>query len=396
MKILICNVGSTSLKYQLIDMAHGERAISRGKVERVGSANAVFSHSDDQGAHKETLKIPTHREAILKMLEFLIGRAIKDLSEISCVGFKVVHGGEVTGVQFLDDAVLSKMEEYSTVAPAHNPPYIAAIRQFRDLMPGVPLIGSFETGFHKNMPPEAYLYPIPLSLYREHGVRRYGFHGASHEYVTKEVEKILGRHDLKIISCHMGGSGSLCAVKNGVSIDTSMGMSLQCGIMHNNRCGDIDPYIIFYMMEDLGMGLEEVKEILDKKSGLLGISGGISGDLRDVEEASKNGNKDAETALLAYCYGVKKYIGAYAAALGGVDAIAFAGGIGENSATVRSLVCKDLGFLGAELDEGKNQDPPGDGVLSTDRSRVKIIRVFTNEEIIVARKAMEILTGRGE
>ena len=393
MNILICNVGSTSLKYQLFDMNAGERVLAAGGAERVGAMQSLFYHKNMQNgdAVRENAVFPTHREAISAMLERLLDGCVASLAEISCVGFKVVHAKGVTGVQYLTEDVLQAMADFNSVAPAHNPPYIAAIRQFAALMPDTPLIGSFETAFHANMPPEAYLYPIPLELSRKHAIRRYGFHGASLEYLSTWTANKMGREDLKLVCCHLGGSGSLCAVKNGISIDTTMGMGLQCGVLQNNRIGDMDPYIIFHLVEECGMELGEVKQMLQTKGGLLGMSGGVSNDLRDIQEAADAGNVDAANAVKAYAYGIKKYIGAYAAAMGGVDAIVFGGGIGRNSASVRQMSLEGLEFLGAELDEAKNKDCAGGDDLSKEGTKVRIFVVDTNEEIIVARKAKALL-----
>jgi len=396
MNILICNVGSTSLKYQLFDMDHGEKVLSSGGAERVGAAKSLFYHKNTltgESIRKEAV-FPTHGEAISAMLEHLLDGCIQTMDEISCVGFKVVHAKGVTGVQYLTEDVLQAMADFNSVAPAHNPPYIAAIRQFAALMPNTPLIGSFETAFHANMPPEAYLYPIPLELSRKHAIRRYGFHGASLEYLSTWTAKKMGREDLKLVCCHLGGSGSLCAVKNGISIDTTMGMSLQCGVLQNNRIGDMDPYVIFYLVEECGMELSEVKQMLQTKSGLYGMSGGVSNDLRDVQEAADAGNEDAANAVKAYSYIIKKYIGAYAAAMGGVDAIVFGGGIGRNSASVRQMSLEGLEFLGAELDADKNKNCTGGDDLPKEGSKVRIFVVDTNEEIIVARKAKALLESK--
>ncbi len=392
MKILICNVGSTSLKYQLFDMDDHQRVIAAGRTERVGGTVSTFLHLSAEGNRvEEELPLPTHREAIAHMLEKLLSGDISSLGEISCVGFKVVHAKGVTGVQYLDEPVLQAMEAYNSIAPAHNPPYIAAIRQFAQLLPEVPLIGSFETGFHADMPPEAYLYSIPAELTKTYGIRRYGFHGASHEYISNYVSQKVGRSDLRLVSCHLGGSGSLCAVKNGRSVDTTLGFSLQSGIMHNNRIGDIDPYITFFLAEEAGMSLAEIKELYQKKSGFYGMSGGISNDLRDIEQAAAEGNKNAANALGSYCYQIKKLIGSYAAAMGGLDAVAFAGGIGENSASVRRLSCGGLEFLGIVLDEQKNEQAVIGSEISAAESRVRIFVTGTNEELVVARKASELL-----
>lgn len=393
MKILICNVGSTSLKYQLFDMDDGEKVLCAGGAERVGAAKSLFYHKNNltgDAVHQEAV-FPTHREAICAMLEQILCGCLESLLDISCVGFKVVHAKGVTGVQYLTEDVLRAMADFNSVAPAHNPPYIAAIRQFKNLMPDTPMIGSFETAFHANMPPEAYLYPIPLELSKEHAIRRYGFHGASLEYLSTFAAKEMGREDLKLVCCHLGGSGSLCAVKNGVSVDTTMGMGLQCGVLQNNRAGDMDPYVIFHLVEECGMTLDEVKTMLQTKSGLLGLSGGVSNDLRDIQEAADNGNEDCQNAIKAYAYGIKKYIGAYAAAMGGIDGIVFGGGIGRKSDRVRALSLEGLEFLGVQLDAEKNANANGGDDISTADSKVRIYVVDTNEEIVVARKAKALL-----
>ena len=393
MNILICNVGSTSLKYQLFDMDAGEKVLCAGGAERVGAEKSLFYHKNNLtgDAVNQEAVFPTHREAICAMLEQLLCGCIASLSEISCVGFKVVHAKGVTGVQYLTEDVLRAMADFNSVAPAHNPPYIAAIRQFKNLMPDTPMIGSFETAFHANMPPEAYLYSIPLELSKQHAIRRYGFHGASLEYLSTWTAEKMGRNDLKLVCCHLGGSGSLCAVKDGISIDTTMGMGLQCGVLQNNRIGDIDPYIIFHLVEECGMELGEVKTMLQSKSGLYGLSGGVSNDLRDIQEAAKNGNEDCQNAIKAYAYGIKKYIGAYAAAMGGLDGIVFGGGIGRKSDTVRAVSLAGLEFLGVQMDENKNATAEGGDDISVDGSPVRIFLVDTNEEIVVARKAKALL-----
>ena len=393
MNILICNVGSTSLKYQLFRMDEDETVLASGGAERVGAPKSSFYHKNyltGQSLRCDA-QFPSHAEAISMMLQHLMQGVISSTAEISCVGFKVVHAKGVTGVQYLTDDVLKAMADFNSVAPAHNPPYIAAIRQFRERMPGTPLIGSFETAFHANMPPEAYLYPIPLELSKKHAIRRYGFHGASLEYLSTWTAKEMGRDDLKIVCCHLGGSGSLCAVKNGISIDTTMGMGLQCGVLQNNRIGDMDPYIIFHLVEECGMELSEVKTMLQTKSGLYGMSGGVSNDLRDIQEAADAGNEDCKNAVKAYAYGIKKYIGAYTAAMGGVDAVVFGGGIGRNSDAVRAMALEDLACFGICLDAQKNRAAKGGDDISETGSPVRIYVVDTNEEIIVARKAKALL-----
>ena len=291
MNILICNVGSTSLKYQLFRMPE-ELVVASGGAERVGAGEGRFyAKTHENGAlTDESAVFPTHREAIARMLRQLTDTVLPDLSALDCVGFKVVLAKGISGVQVLTDDVLSSMEAFSSIAPAHNPPYLAAIRQFRALLPGTPLIGAFETAFHRTMPPEAYYYSIPIEISRNYDIRRNGFHGASIEYMTEWTQERMEREDLKLVVCHLGGSGSICAVKNGKSLDTSLGLTLQCGTMHNNRCGDIDPYIIFYLVESCGMTLEEVKQMLQTRSGLYGMSGGAGRDLRDVQAAAEAGN----------------------------------------------------------------------------------------------------------
>ena len=377
----------------LVDMDAGEKVLASGGAERVGAAKSSFYHKNHvtgQSLRKDAV-FPTHGEAISAMLTALLDGCIFSLKDISCVGFKVVHAKGVTGVQYLTEDVLQAMADFNSVAPAHNPPYIAAIRQFAALMPDTPLIGAFETAFHAQMPPEAYLYPIPLELSKQHAIRRYGFHGASLEYLSSWTSEAMGRQDLKLVCCHLGGSGSLCAVKNGISIDTTMGMGLQCGVLQNNRIGDMDPYIIFHLVEECGMTLNDVKTMLQTKSGLYGMSGGISNDLRDIEEAAVAGNTDCQNAVKAYSYHIKKYIGAYTAAMGGLDAVVFGGGIGRNSASVRALALEGLECLGVKLDMDKNANAKGGDDISASDSRVRIYVVDTNEEIIVARKAKCLL-----
>ena len=393
MNILICNVGSTSLKYQLFDMDAGEKVLAVGGAERVGAAKSLFYHTNKLNGDSVRMDavFPTHGEAISQMLKHLLDGVISSMKEISCVGFKVVHAKGVTGVQYLTEDVLQAMADFNSVAPAHNPPYIAAIRQFKELMPNTPMIGSFETAFHAQMPPEAYLYPIPLELSKKHAIRRYGFHGASLEYLSTWTANTMNRDDLKLVCCHLGGSGSLCAVKDGISVDTTMGMGLQCGVLQNNRIGDMDPYIIFHLVEECGMELSEIKTMLQTKSGLYGMSGGVSNDLRDIQEAADAGNEDCQNAVKAYSYGIKKYIGAYTAAMGGLDAIVFGGGIGRNSASVREKSLKGLECFGVVLDNHKNMIAKGGDDISAPHSKVRIYVVDTNEEIIVARKAKALL-----
>ena len=392
MKILICNVGSTSLKYRLFEDTAWE-CISKGKVERIGGDSSTFQFSLLEGATVSgTAPIKDYKSAISLMLKHLVGPTapLKSLNELSAVGFKVVHAKGVTGVQLLDERVIKAMEDYNSIAPAHNPPYIKAIRIFSKLLPEVPMVGSFETGFHSRMPRCAYLYGIPYEWYEKYGIRRYGFHGASHQYVSERITAILGQRPKRLITCHLGGSSSLCAIKDGVSIDTSLGFSLQSGVEHQYRCGDVDSFIMPFLMKSAGMSEEEVEIGMTKKGGLAGISG-LSGDIRDLEEASEAGNDRALAALEVFSYEVKKYIGAYAAALGGVDAICFAGGIGENGAKMRARILEGMEYLGVELDGKKNLELKGEGEISAPSSKARVFVIPTDEEQVVAKLTIKLI-----
>jgi acetate kinase len=396
MKILVCNVGSTSLKYQVFEMP-GEQQLAHGQMERIGSPMAHFRHcvaSKPEVSAAESL--PNQRAAIQRMISLLCDArvgALADLRELNGIGFKVVGGRGVTGATLLDEKVLAAMEEYVPLLPAHNPPYIAAVRLFRDLLPGVPLVGLFETAFHDGMPPRAYLYSVPYEWYERYGVRRLGYHGASLRYIAKRVPELLRRppNTLRVVACHLGGSSSVCAILGGRSIDTSMGMSAQAGIPMANRCGDVDPFVILYVMEQTGLSTEEIRQALITRGGLLGISG-VSGDVRDLEIAAANGNVRARLALEIFAYTVKKYIGAFAAAMGGLDVIAFAGGIGENGIEMRCEICRGLEFLGVDLDERRNQVRKQEAIISKEGARVVVLVVPTNEEIVVARETARIIS----
>ncbi|MDA8216783.1 MAG: acetate kinase [Dehalococcoidales bacterium] len=397
MRVLLSNVGSTSLKFRLLEMDN-ESTLALGRIERVGSDHAIFNY-------QTTGKEPISRELRVRDYSAAVRLAVDSLchpetgvldrlSDLGAVGFKVVHGGPVTGSLRIDGSVLEALEEYSAIAPAHNPPYIQAIRIFMRLLPTTPLVGVFETSFHQTLPERAFLYGVPYEWYEKYGIRRYGFHGASHRYVAERTAQLLGQPaaDLRIITCHLGGSSSLCAVKGGHSIDTSMGFSPQAGTSMSNRHGDVDVWIVPFMMERAGLSLAEVKQALGKESGLLGISG-LSGDVRDLEEAAANGHRRAALALEVFAYDVKKYIGAYAAALGGVDALAFAGGIGERGVAMRRRICEGLEFLGIALDPAKDEVSAREAIISPDDARVKVFVVPTNEEIIVARETVKVIGG---
>ena len=396
MKVLVPNLGSTSLKYQLIDM-EGERILARGKIERIGSAQAVVITWDSEGKSAQTTAaIPDHRAAIRTLIERL-GQIAEGRQAIDAVGFKAVHGGpRYRGSFLVTDELLAAMQEFVPAAPVHNPVYIQAMQIFREALPGAPMVAVFEPGFHVTIPDRAAVYGVPYEWLEKYGVRRYGFHGSSHRYIAQRVPQMLGRlaAGLRLVSCHLGGSSSICAIRDGESFDSSFGFSAQSGMEHAARSGELDPFAVLYVMEKEKLTTAQISEILCKKSGLLGISG-LSNDLRDIEEAATKGHARAALAIDILVYEIKKYVGAFAAAMGGLDAVAFAGGIGENSWHVRQEVCRNLEFLGIELDEEKNRLPAsGDRVISSPNSKVAVLVVYSNEEIIVARETVRVLAER--
>ncbi|MCA9259599.1 MAG: acetate/propionate family kinase [Planctomycetales bacterium] len=392
MKILVANLGSTSFKYRLFDM-NDERQLARGGVERIGSEESqCFVEIEGQRSELIT-HAPDHAAAVKLCLQQLTdpqSGCLNDAAEVSAIGFKAVHGGRAGGVVRVDDDVLAAMEEMAQVAPAHNPPYVAAMRQLRDKLPQIPLIAAFETGFHLTIPPRLRHYAVPYAWANDLGVQRWGFHGASHRYVAERTASLLGQDDLRVISCHLGGSSSVCAAANGQSRAASMGMSPQSGLPQNNRVGDFDPFALPMLMERLGMSLDEVLELLGEQSGLLGLSG-LSGDVRDIAAAADGGDERARLALEVYTTSVRHYLGAYLVELGGADAIAFAGGIGENDAEVRKAICANLAELGIVLDEQANASARGEGPIHAPESRTQIWIVPTNEEFIVARQVCQFL-----
>ncbi|MFB3827867.1 MAG: acetate/propionate family kinase [Bryobacteraceae bacterium] len=363
MNLLIPNLGSTSLKYQILEMP-SEKVLAKGRMERVRD----------------------YREAIAQI-------RTADTA-IDAVGFKAVLAGpDYRGTFVVDDALLAAMEQYLPAAPAHNAIYLAAMRAFRESLPGVPLVAAFETEFHVTMPEHARQYGVPPA-WRAEGVAKYGFHGASHRYVAERVREMLGR-DVRLVSCHLGGSSSMCAVDGGRSVDTTMGFSPQSGLENATRHGELDVFAVLYMMERHGWSVEEVRRQLARGGGLAGLSGIDGGDVRDLEQAAANGNAAAAMALDVFVYEVRKTIGAYAAVMGGLDAVAFTGGIGENSARLRAECCRGLEFLGLVLDPAANQSGSGDRVVSRADSRVKVLAVSTNEELIVARRVYRKLAELG-
>ena len=396
MKVLVINCGSSSLKYQLIDST-SEEVLAKGLCERIGIDGSMLTH---QPVGKDKIKMecdmPDHTSAVSFVLEALTNKehgCIQSLSEIDAVGHRIVHGGEkFHDAVVIDENVLNAITECNELAPLHNPANLIGIRSCSQLMPNVPQVGVFDTAFHQTMPPKAYLYGIPYEYYEKYKIRRYGFHGTSHDYVSKRAAEILGkdRKDLKIIVCHLGNGASVSAVQNGKCIDTSMGLTPLEGLIMGTRSGDIDPAIVDYLCQKEDMSAQEVNQILNKKSGVLGLSG-ISSDFRDLATAAEEGNQRAKTALDAYAYRVGKYIGAYCAAMNGVDVIAFTAGVGENNAAVRSKIGEYLGYLGADIDKEKNKIRGEEIVLSSSKSRVTIMVVPTNEELAIARATVTLV-----
>lgn len=382
MKILICNVGSTSLKFKLWEMP-GHAILAEGRVERVGSERAIFQYSrGDYRKLLEPVHIPDYTTGIQMYLELLTGGkapAIGTLEEIEAVGFKTVLSKDHYGVHELTDDVLDGMRAYLSVAPAHNRCYLEAIDVFKQLTPDARLVGVFETAFHQTIPLKNRIYPVPYEWYEKYGVMKMGYHGASHGYIAK---KLAGKR--RVISCHLGGSGSICAILDGKSIDNSFGFSLQAGIPHSNRTGDMDAYIIPFML-DQGFTMDEILDGLGKNGGLKGISG-TSGDMRDIIEALENGSERAQLALDYFAASILRYIGAYIMELGGVDAVAFTGGIGENSALLRRMIVKGMEFMGVRLDDSANESCQGECKISDESSTVEVFVIPANEEYMVVNE----------
>ena len=375
MKCLIPNIGSTSFKFRVLDMPE-EKPLAAGRLERIGQPGS------------ECADYPA---AIRKCFAEIAGpgKALQNLSEIGAVGFKAVHAGPLNDSQIVDDEFLAAMEEFSFLTPAHNPPYIEAMRAFREALPDVPLVAVLETSPYRHMSEAATTYGVPYEWRQEYGIRRYGFHGASHRSASERTRALMGRDNIRHISCHLGGSSSVAAFHNGVAVETSFGASPQSGLPQNNRVGDIDAFAVLHMMKKLKLGPDAMADLLGTKSGLAGISG-TSGDVRDLTEAAAAGNREAQLAIDAFVYSIRHYLGAFHLELGGVDAITFSGGIGENSPAIRAGVLRNLGGFGIELDESQNKSITGEGSISTQESAVKIFVVPANEEIIVARETVVV------
>ncbi len=396
MKILVLNCGSSSIKYQFID-TEKEDILAKGAVERIGMSSAVLTHAPkDKEPIKIVGEILDHTLAIEYVIAVLLSPnhgVIKDKTEIDAVGHRVVHGGEdFTGSVLITDRVMSVLKENIELAPLHNPPNIEGIKAAKAHLPSTPQVGVFDTSFHAKMPPHAFLYGIPYELYRRYKIRRYGFHGTSHRYVSQKAAMMLERpyEELKIITIHLGNGASITAIDKGVSIDTSMGFTPLEGLLMGTRSGDLDPSIITYVMGKEGLDVRDMNALLNKHSGLIGVSG-ESSDMRELEAAVQEGDRRAKNAFDLFNYRIKKYIGSYIAALGGLDALVFTGGIGENSVEVRKAVCSNMEYLGIELDLDKNNNPTGEADLSTENSKVRVLRIPTNEELVIAMDTEKIV-----
>lgn len=392
MHILVANLGSTSFKYRLFDMTD-EQQLARGGVERIGSAESPCFVEIGNKRTEAVLPVPDHAVAVRQCLTQLTDPAsgcLQRADDVAAIGFKAVHGGRLSGVQRVNDDVLAAMEEMNAVAPAHNPPYIRAMRLLSQQLPEIPLVAAFETGFHQTIPEGQRYYAIPKSWSDEFHIRRFGFHGASHRYIATRMAQLCGDRP-RVVSCHLGGSSSLCAIRDGQSVGTTMGMSPQTGLPQNNRVGDFDPYVLPLIMQRTGQSLESVLDQLANQGGLLGISG-VSGDLRDLEQHAQSGDPNARLALDVYVSEVRRQLGGMLIALGGADALVFTGGIGENGTRIRQAVCQGLDEFGIQLDPHANANVDGgESVISQGSSRVQIWVVPTNEELIVARQSRELL-----
>lgn len=397
MKVLVINCGSSSLKYQLID-SETEEALAVGLCERIG-IDGRLNHTPKKTGEKIVIEkaMPDHEVAIGMVIDALIDPehgVIDSLEEIDAIGHRLVHGGEkFTKSVIIDEEVIKGVEEVSPLAPLHNPANLIGVRACEAKLPGVPNVGVFDTAFHQTMEPVAYMYGLPYEYYEKYMVRRYGFHGTSHSFVSKRTYEILGLDpdNSKVIVCHLGNGSSVSAIKNGKVVDTSMGLTPMEGLIMGTRCGDMDPTIVEYLAHCLNKSLEEVMTILNKESGVYGLSGGVSSDFRDLEAAANDGNKKAELAIDVFSYRTAKYIGAYIASLNGVDAIAFTAGLGENNSVVRNQIMEHFGYMGITIDQEKNKIRGEETVISTPDSKVKVVVVPTNEELAIARETVELV-----
>ena len=396
MKVLVINCGSSSLKFQLID-SDTEEVLAKGLCERIGIDGGMVTYQPEgKDKIKKQADMPDHTEAVKLVIKSLIDKengVISSLDEIGAVGHRIVHGGEsFSSATIIDEKVIKAIEECNDLAPLHNPANLIGIRSYQKIMPNVPMVAVFDTAFHQTMPKKAYLYGIPYEYYEKYKVRRYGFHGTSHEYVSKRAAEFLGRdiNDLKIIVCHLGNGASISAVKNGKCVDTSMGLTPLEGLFMGTRSGNLDPAILQFISNKEKLTIDEMLNILNKKSGVLGMSG-VSSDFRDLGEAAHEGNEQAKTTLEAYSYRVAKYIGSYAAAMNGVDAIVFTAGVGENNIEVRQMIGEYLGYLGTGVDKDKNNIRGEEAVISPDGAKVSVLVIPTNEELAIARETVKLV-----
>ncbi|AAP77905.1 acetate kinase [Helicobacter hepaticus] len=397
MNILVINCGSSSLKFQLID-TDTEKVLANGICDRIGIEGSVLQYKNKEGKKSEKKEaMPNHTKAIEMVLEALTNKqngAISSLDDIRAIGHRVVHGGEFFKESVLiNDTVIAHIKECSDLAPLHNPANLMGIDVCKQKMPNTPMVAVFDTAFHQSMPPQAYTYGVPYEWYEKHKVRRYGFHGTSHKYVSQRTTEFLGLdyHNSKIIVCHLGNGSSISAIKNGKCVDTSMGLTPLEGLIMGTRCGDLDPAILEYISKREDLDIQSILNVLNKKSGVLGISG-VSSDFRDLLDADLGGNERAKLARLAFAYRVMKYVGAYCAAMNGVDAVSFCAGVGENAKFIRGMIVKHLEFLGVELDEEANNICGQEAIISTANSKVKVCVIPTNEELVIARDTRAIVS----
>ena len=397
MNILVINCGSSSLKYQLIN-SESEEVLAKGLCERIGIDGSCITHQPKGGEKVKTeIAMPTHTQAVAAVIEKLTDEkvgVVKSLAEIDAVGHRIVHGGEKFASSVVIDAeVMKAIEDCNDLAPLHNPANLIGINSCREIMPDVPMVAVFDTAFHQTMPKKAYLYGLPYEYYEKYKVRRYGFHGTSHDFVSNRVAEIMGRkrEDLKIIVCHLGNGASVSAVKNGKCVDTSMGLTPLEGLIMGTRSGDIDPAIVSFLADKEGKTADEIINICNKKSGVLGLSGGVSSDFRDLAQAAADGNEKADIALKTWAYHVAKYVGAYAAAMNGVDVIVFTAGVGENNVDARAEVCSYLGYLGVTINAEANKKRGEEVEISTPDSTTKVYGVPTDEELAIARETARLV-----
>lgn len=397
MNILVINCGSSSLKYQLID-SESEAVLAKGLCERIGIAGSAITHQAGEGDKVKTeIDMKDHTQAVAAVIDKLTDPqdgVVKSLDEIGAIGHRIVHGGEnFASSVIINDEVIAAIEKCNDLAPLHNPANLIGINSCKEIMPNTPMVAVFDTAFHQTMPKKAYLYGLPYEYYEKYKVRRYGFHGTSHDFVSSRVAELMGkkREDMKIIICHLGNGASVSAVMNGRCVDTSMGLTPLEGLIMGTRSGDMDPAIISFLAEKEGKTAQEIVDICNKKSGVLGLSDGLSSDFRDLGDAADSGNEKAETALETWGYRVAKYVGAYVAAMNGVDAVVFTAGVGENNIKARSIVCQYLGYLGVTIDAQANSERGEEIRISTEDSKTQVWVVPTNEELAIARETARLV-----